>query len=350
VFSGFPAQLAHLAAAVNHRLAQAYRPSNHKAHRTACVALALFTLFYDLAFPNITIFTLLSFIEFLNDNNLTVPTIKNYVSSIKTKFSSCNISVEVFLSPQCTLTLSSLSKNYSPPISIKPVFTPQQFVCLVTQSVRMPLHIFYSTAFIFAYLALLRISNVAPPSAANFDLRRHLPRGDVIIHPCYLTIHLRWTKTLQRYRQSAQVKLYPIPNSPICPVKAFRTLQCSYPVRPTDPFLSYRSSGQLFIISQSDLRRALKRLVSALGLHSNLTFHSFRRSGASLAYASGVSFDAIQAHGTWASDALWSYIDADARDSPVPQVFARVFSGLLNKYSQTLTLVYLDPRRLCQQS
>jgi integrase len=287
VFSGFPAQLAHFTAAVNHRLSQAYRPSTHQAHRTACVALALFTLFYDLAFPNISIFTLLSFIEFLNDNNLTVPTIKNYVSSIKTKFSSCNVSVEVFLSPQCTLTLSSLSKNYSPPVSIKPVFTPQQFVRLVTQCARMPLHIFYSTAFIFAYLALLRISNVAPPSSATFNPRRHLRRGDVILHPNYLSIHLRWTKTLQRYRQSARVKLYPIHNSPICPVTAFGTLQRSFPVHPTDPFLSYRSSGQLFIISQSDLRRALKRLVSAISLHSSLTFHSFRRSGASLAYASG---------------------------------------------------------------
>jgi hypothetical protein len=127
--------------------------------------LALFTLFYDLAFPNISIFTLLSFIEFLYDNALTVPTIKNYISSIKTKFSSSNVSVEVFNSPQCSLTLSSLSKIYTPPISIKPVFSPQQLVRLVTHCAHLPLHTFYSAAFIFAYMALLRISNVAHPSA-----------------------------------------------------------------------------------------------------------------------------------------------------------------------------------------
>jgi integrase len=224
--------------------------------------------------------------------------------------------------------LSSLSKNWSPPLSVKPVFSPQQFKLLISQCSRLPLHIFYSTAFIFAYFALLRISNVAPPSFSTFDPLRHLRRGDVSLHHDYLTIHLRWTKTFQRYRQSAHIKLYPVPNSILCPIRAFRNLQRSYPVRSTDPFLSYRSSGQLFLISQSDLRRALKRLVSALSLSPKLTFHSFRRSGASLAYTSGVPFDAIQAHGTWASDALWSYIDADARESPVPRLFSRVFSSL----------------------
>jgi integrase len=169
---------------------------------------------------------------------------------------------------------------------------------------------------------------VAPPSFATFDPASHLRRRDVTIHQNLISIHLRWTKTVQKYRQSARVKLYPIPNSPLCLFKAFRALQHSHPVRPTDPFLSYRSAWQLFIITQSDLRRALKKLISSLGLHPSLSFHAFHRSGASLAYASGVSFDAIQAHGTWTSDALWSYIDADAKDSPIPHVFSRIFSSL----------------------
>jgi hypothetical protein len=56
-------------------------------------------------------------------------------------------------------------------------------------------------------------------------------------------------------------------------------LSCS----PSDPLLSYRSSGRLIILSQGDLRRILRLLVSTLGLHPSLNFHSFRRSAASLA-------------------------------------------------------------------
>jgi integrase len=155
-----------------------------------------------------------------------------------------------------------------------------------------------------------------------------LRRGDVTITANSVIVHLRWTKTLQKYQQSARIQLFAIQHSPVCPLKAFLQLQRSYPVLPSDPFLSYWVSGRLYLISQSHIRRALKRLVLTLNLHTHLTFHSFRRSGASLAFASGVPFQAIQAHGTWASDALWAYIDTSARDATVPRFFSSYFSSL----------------------
>jgi hypothetical protein len=81
------------------------------------------------------------------------------------------------------------------------------------------------------------------------------------------------------------------------------------------------------VIMQSQIRRALKRLVSALNLDPRISFHAFCRSGASLAFASGVPFWAIQAHVTCAPDALWAYIDVDACDCSVPRFFASVFAN-----------------------
>jgi integrase len=114
----------------------------------------------------------------------------------------------------------------------------------------------------------------------------------------------------------------------VCPVASFLAMTRSYPVLPSDLFLSYRVSGQICVITQAHLRRALKRMFHMLDLSPNLTFHAFRRSGASLAFASGVPFQAIQAHGTWASNSLWAYIDANARDCAIPRLFASVFSRL----------------------
>jgi integrase len=290
--------------------------------------LALFALFYDVSFPSVSIPTILSFIEFLADNHYAAPTIHTYISSIKSKFNSVGLSVSGFFSPQVSLALISLSKNWVPNVSLKPVFSPSQFLKLILQSSSLPLHVFYKVSFIFSFMALLRISNLAPPSSASFDALRHLRRGDVTLTHNAVTIFIRWTKTLQRHRQSARITLFSIPGSPVCPVQAFSALQRQYPVRASDPFLSYRISGSLFIFSQSHLRRALKRLVSALSFNKSLSFHSFRRSGASLAFASGVPFQAIQAHGTWTSDALWSYIDAVARDPAVAQCFSKIFSSL----------------------
>jgi integrase len=150
-------------------------------------------------------------------------------------------------------------------------------------------------------------------------------RGDIVVLKDSIIINL---KTLQRYRQSARVRLFAIPGSPICPVVAFLALQRSFPVLPTDPLLSYRASGKLFLVTQSQIRRALKRSVLLLGFSPHLTFHSFRRSAASLAFASGIPFQSIQAHGTWSSDSLWAYIDVDARDSSVARLFSSVFSSI----------------------
>jgi hypothetical protein len=173
------------------------------------------------AFPLIGIHTLLAFIEFLIASDLAVPTVKNYVSSVKTYFKSNGVNIEVFNSHQLALTLASLSKNYSPPVSLKPIFSPQQFLQLINFSNLLPLHKLYKIAFIFSYLALFRISNVAPTSFAAFDPLRHLRRGDVFIVGNTIVIHLRWTETLQKYRQSARIRLFAISVSPVCSLAAF---------------------------------------------------------------------------------------------------------------------------------
>jgi hypothetical protein len=84
--------------------------------------------------------------------------------------------------------------------------------------------------------------SVAPSSKASFDPLRHMRRGDVTVVKDSVIINLSWTKTLQRYRQSARVRLFAIPGSPLCPVAAYLALQRSYPVLPSDPLLSYRVS------------------------------------------------------------------------------------------------------------
>jgi hypothetical protein len=183
-------------------------------------------------------------------------------------------------------------------------------------------------AFLLGYLGMLRISNVAPVSRQSFDPLRHLIRQDVRLVGNTLLFQLRWIKTLQHYRQHACVRLFQIPGSPVCPVDSFMAMNSSYPDMPSDPFLSYRVSGQICVITQAHLRRALKCVSPYVRFVSNLTYHAFCRSGTSLAFACGVPFQAIQAHGTWASESLWAYIDANARDCAFPWLFASVFSRL----------------------
>jgi hypothetical protein len=220
-------------------LYSAYRPSTLGAHKNAVSALAIFCLYYDLQFPLITVHVLLTFIEFLLDSSLSVQTIKNYVSTIKSSFKLHNVPIAPFLSPQLTLTLASLNKNWIPNLSLKPVISPVHLASIISYSKKFPLNLIYNVAYLFGFMAMLHISNLAPTSPSMFDSMRHLRRGDVTIVNGTLFIHLRWTKTLQKYHQSAHIPLFPIPYSQLCPIRAFLNLQNIYPVPPHCPFLSF---------------------------------------------------------------------------------------------------------------
>ena len=65
-------------------------------------------------------------------------------------------------------------------------------------------------------------------------------------------------------------------------------------------------------MTDSKVRKCLKYINVKLGLHhSFFTFHTFRRSGVTLAYNSQIPIRDIQRHGTWSSDCIWRYIQAD---------------------------------------
>jgi hypothetical protein len=86
----FPPQLQCFAERVRIQMQQTYRPSTQRAQHTATVALASFCIYYDVAFPLINIHTLLSFIEFLINSNLAVPTVKNKCRTSRPKTNSDN--------------------------------------------------------------------------------------------------------------------------------------------------------------------------------------------------------------------------------------------------------------------
>ena len=56
----------------------------------------------------------------------------------------------------------------------------------------------------------------------------------------------------------------------------------------------------------ANARSVLKLAVTSMGLNpQHFTFHSFRLSGASLAFNGNVAQDNIKEHGNWRSEAVW---------------------------------------------
>ena len=151
-----------------------------------------------------------------------------------------------------------------------------------------PLPLIYKTAYLFAYFGFLRISNLVPPSIKSFSCKKHLCRGDVIVTPNDLVVVIKWSKTLQATNQGSYIVLPKFINPSLCPWQHFQKLVQAYPVHNNHPCL-----GKIvFILVQYMLRQHLRNIVVQLGLDPTIyTFHTFRRSGATLAHNLDIPLD-----------------------------------------------------------
>ena len=81
-----------------------------------------------------------------------------------------------------------------------------------------------------------------------------------------------------------------------------------YPADPESPLFQIPSADALLSLTDSMARKHLKQVSTALSLLKPLTFHDFRRAGASWAFHDGVPIQDIQAQGMWTSQCVWRYV------------------------------------------
>ena len=72
---------------------------------------------------------------------------------------------------------------------------------------------------------------------------------------------------------------------------------------------------KLVPLTDSVARKHLKNASQVLDISPTLRFHAFRRAGASWAFTHGVPLEHIMRHGTWKSDAIWTYLSSSPSTS-----------------------------------
>ena len=164
------------------RIKAAYRPSTRAAHNTHCRTYLSFVLFMNLPL-SFSLYSLLAFLEFLNINNMSPWVIQNYLSSLKNFAKSRGWDISSFD--------HKLVLDYSRSITINSSFSPVpkgifdlKTLALIIQTCDLlndpPL---YKAAFLLAFFAFLRMSNIAPHSKQKFDPHIHFLRQDIIFGP-----------------------------------------------------------------------------------------------------------------------------------------------------------------------
>ena len=125
------------------------------------------------------------------------------------------------------------------------------------------------------------------------------------------------------------LKLPLISHATLCPVAAVKNLIMLTPGDQDTPLFQIKNAKAQWVpLIDTQIRRNFAHVLVRLSLQdSGMSLHTFRHSGASLAFNLNVSLQNIQSHGTWTSDYVWRYI---VQDHNASQQVADAFQALLS--------------------
>ena len=167
--------------------------------------------------------------------------------------------------------------------------------------------------------------NIAPHSRLKFDPNKQILRQDILFQEPGTHLILKWAKTLQDRSSHHFVQIPSLRNKHLCPVLAIKNLIKSRHLDPNDPLFAHKCMP-FHSVLDTTIRDVLKEVLTHIGIpligHG---FHTFRRSGATLAYGNNIQLQHIMAHGLWRSAAVWTYLqNASLAPSVVPTTFAAI--------------------------
>ena len=314
-----------LMARVSHRLTYSYRPKTWTSYRSMFITFMAFCEFVNTDILNLKLSTILMFIEFLAYNSLKHVSILNYISAIKSQLKWFELPATIFDHDKVKHMLKAVNLSIRTPPKFKGIFDVSSLTLIIKCCDLFPHSLVFKTLYLFAFFGFLRISNLLPSSQLSFDIKKQLCRGDVLLNGTSIIVLVKWSKTLQASNQGSFILLPQLHNQSLCPVTNFLNMQKIYPALDNDPLFCI----ERIPITQVRARSHLKKILHRLGLDPEYhNFHTFRRSGATLAFNQNIDLQRIKDHGTWSSDSVYTYIVSDPSNTDgVAETFRRVFAN-----------------------
>ena len=163
-----------------------------------------------------------------------------------------------------------------------------------------------------AFFGFFRKSTVAPASACLADPDLHLTRGDITVDTQRYCLVIRVPKSKTNPFRERVDRIY-IAGRAGCsldPVAAYQNMVAASRAPANAPAFSFIRGGACCPITHSSLVRNTKQYAAAVGMNpADFSGHSYRRGGATFAFAARVPDILIQQQGLWASLCYRGYID-----------------------------------------
>ena len=280
------------------RLSKAFRPKTQAAYTAMFKVFIVFCIHMKVELCKLNINVVLAFLECLFYNQCSSAMIVNYVSALKAKCVMYNLQYGLFDSLKVKYFLKSVRQNR--PLHVVPhnIVNIEILRKICKECDKIYMGSVFKAMFLVGFFGFMRLSNLAPHALCEFDPSRHFTGEDLFFTKKFAKLLIKWSKTLQN-RDKVHVISLPKLHSSICPVSALKQLTKLYTLSSSTSLFQYRNNKVWLPMADSKVRKCLKYINVKLGFHpSFFTFHSFRRSGATLAYNSHVPIRDIQSHGT----------------------------------------------------
>ena len=292
------------------RLHLAFRPKTRSAYASMFMTFMAFCIYTKACIINVNVKVVLSFLECSVVNSCSYCMVANYVLAIKANCVLYDLPFQVLDHPQVKYFLKALKINRPLKVKSNNVITIPWLIEISKACEGFTSGLIYRAALILGFFAFSGLSNLAPHALADFDPTRHLTGQDVFFTKKYAKVLIKWSRTMQTRDKVQCLTLPKLKNKIISPYRALKAIFKLYPMSPDSSLLQLPSQQGLNPMTDSRVRKFLKRINIALDLPSNyFSFHDLRRSGAT--FHSHFPIQDIERHGTWSSDCVWSYIQSD---------------------------------------
>ena len=304
------------------RLRFGFRPNTLASYERMFQLFLAFLVVVDLSLPEVSALDVLAFMEYLAQSGMSPDNITNHITAIRSMSIMHGLDTAPFRDQRIPLFVKSLKINRPLAPVIKLVIDHTLLLQIITVSGYLQFPLVYKPLYLLAFFSFLRISNILPHAAKNFDSTRHLCVGDVVFAFQRAVIVVKWSKTLQDRIKTTTVDIPYLGASALCPIAALQQMMATYPSHSDSALFQIPQGKTLVPLTDSAARKHLKQVSSLLGLHRSLTFHDFHTGGgASWAFQHGVPIQDIQAQGTWTSNCVWRYIALPSSQSQVSAAF-----------------------------
>ena len=301
-----------LALGARKRLEFAFRPKTSACYTMLFRVFVAFCVVLHVSLYQVSTTHVLSYLEFLATNGVSCNMIANHISAAKAHFVMNNLDYSVWCHKNVKYFLKSMKLTRPVKLPNRNVMDVQTLSKLINLCDSIYMGKIFKAVFLLGFFGFLRLSNIAPHSLSTFDPTHHLTAGDVIFSKSFMKVVLKWSKTNQ-FRDRVHILSLPrIKGSNLCPHNACRAALKLYAPLPHEPLFQFPINQSWKVLTDNRIRKCLAKLIAKLGFSpGHFTFHSFRRSGATLAYNAHIPLQNIKQHGTWVSDCVWSYIQKD---------------------------------------